>query len=65
MKRSPKHPPDAARRAPSPAPGKSQGERRTEGERRNSEENRREFARFSPTQRPSERRRIERRTGSH
>jgi len=68
MTRSAKHPPDGARRAPSPAAGESQrGERRTKGERRSSAENRREFERFSPTQGPSERerRQNERRTGSH
>ena len=54
-----------ARRAYSPTAGKPKGERRTTGERRDSAENRREFARYSPTQRPSERRQSERRTGSH
>jgi hypothetical protein len=54
-----------ARRALSPTPGKPKGERRNSGERRDSAENRREFARYSPTQRPSERRQSERRSSSH
>ncbi|HEY2798451.1 MAG TPA: hypothetical protein VGK26_11235 [Thermoanaerobaculia bacterium] len=56
-----------ARRAPSPAPSKpdTSSERRTKGDRRDRAENRREFERFSPTQRPSDRRRSERRVGAH
>ncbi len=62
-----KNTPEAAkaRRAHPPAPVKPKGERRTIAERRRDDENRREFKRYSPTQRPSERRQTERRTGSH
>jgi hypothetical protein len=64
-KESPGH--GNARRGSSPAPGKpdSSSERRTKGDRRDTAENRREFERYSPTQRPSERRQSERRIGRH
>jgi hypothetical protein len=47
----------------SKSPKTANGERRRNVERRSSAENRREYERFSPTQKPSERRRTERRIG--
>jgi len=65
MTRTPKSPkPEKARRTPLSNASKKNGDRRTRGERRSDGENRREFARYSPTQKPSERRQSERRTGS-